>query len=62
MVMMYGNIDKSKENRNKLELIITNLTTVLGLRQASDDIYERNTVEQFIKDALKSAQKLKGDS
>ena len=62
MVMMYGNIDKSKDKRDDLNLIITNLTTVLGLLQASDDIYERNTVEQFIKDALKSAQKLKGDS
>jgi len=61
MVMMYGNIDKSKENRNKLELIITNLTTVLGLLQASDDIYERNTVEQILKDSLKNAQELKGD-
>ena len=60
--MMYGNIDKSKDKRDDLNLIITNLTTVLGLLQASDDIYERNTVEQFIKDALKSAQKLKGDS
>ena len=62
MVMMYGNIDKSKDKLDDLNLIITNLTTVLGLLQASDDIYERNTVEQFIKDALKSAQKLKGDS
>ena len=62
MAMMYGDIDKSREKRNDLNRIITNLTTVLGLLQASDDIYERNTVEQFIKDALKSAQKLKGDS
>ena len=62
MVMTYGDIDKSKEKRNKLDLIITNLTTVLGLLQASDDIYERNTVEQFLKDSLKTAQELKGDS
>ena len=61
MAMMYGDIDKSKEKRNDLNLIITNLTTVLGLLQASDDIYERNTVEQFIKDSLKTAQELKGD-
>ena len=62
MAMMYGDIDKSREKRNKLELIITNLTTVLGLLQASDNIYERNTVEQFLKDSLKTAQELKGDS
>ena len=62
MVMMYGNIDKSKDKRDDLNLIITNLTTVLGLLQASDDIYERNTVEQFLKDSLETAQKLKGDS
>jgi len=61
MVMMYGNIDKSKDKRDDLNLIITNLTTVLGLLQASDDIYERNTVEQFLKDSLETAQKLKGD-
>ena len=52
MAMMYGDIDKSKEKRNKLDLIITNLTTVLGLLQASDDIYERNTVEQFLKSSF----------
>ena len=62
MAMMYGDIDKSREKRNDLNLIITNLTTVLGLLQASDDIYERNTVEQFLKDSLETAQKLKGDS
>ncbi len=61
MAMMYGDIDKSREKRNDLNLIITNLTTVLGLLQASDDIYERNTVEQFLKDSLETAQKLKGD-
>ena len=59
--MMYGDIDKSRERRNHINLIITNLTTVLGLLQASDDIYERNTVEQFLKDSLETAQKLKGD-
>ncbi len=62
MAMMYGDIDKSREKRNDLNLIITNLTTVLGLLQASDDICERNTVEQFLKDALKTAQELKGDN
>jgi len=62
MVMMYGDIDKSKEKRDDLNRIITNLTTVLGLLQASDDIYERNTVEQFLKDSLETAQKLKGDN
>ena len=62
MVMTYGDIDKSREKRNDLNRIITNLTTVLGLLQVSDDIYERNTVEQFLKDSLETAQKLKGDS
>ena len=62
MAMMYGDIDKSREKRTDLHLIITNLTKVLGLLQASDDIYERNTVEQFLKDSLKTAQELKGDS
>ena len=61
MAMMYGDIDKSRERRNHINLIITNLTTVLGLLQASDDIYERNTVEKLIEDSLKSALKLKGD-
>ena len=61
MAMMYGDIDKSREKRNDLNLIITNLTKVLGLLQASDDIYERNTVEKLIEDSLKSALKLKGD-
>ena len=60
MAMMYGDIDKSRERRNHINLIITNLTTVLGLLQASDDIYERNTVEKLVKDSLKSALKLKG--
>ena len=62
MAMMYGDIDKSREKRNDLNRIITNLTTVLGLLQASDDIYERNTVEQFLKDSLEIAQKIKGDN
>ncbi len=61
MAMMYGDIDKSREKRDDLNRIITNLTTVLGLLQASDDIYERNTVEKLVEDSLKSALKLKGD-
>mgnify|MGYP000326546091 CR=1 FL=1 len=61
MAMMYGDIDKSREKRNDLNLIITNLTKVLGFLQASEDIYERNTVEKLVEDSLKSALKLKGD-
>jgi len=58
MVMMYGNIDKSKEKRDDLNLIITNLTKVIGLT----DFAGMEEIEKLVKDSLKSAQKLKGDS
>ena len=57
MVMMYGNIDKSKERRNDLNLIITNLTKVIGLT----DFAGMEEIEELVKDSLKSALKLKGD-
>ena len=57
MVMMYGNIDKSKERRDDLNLIITNLTKVIGLT----DFAGMEEIEELVKDSLKNALKLKGD-
>ena len=57
MAMMYGDIDKSKERRNDLNLIITNLTKVIGLT----DFAGMEEIEELVKDSLKSALKLKGD-
>jgi hypothetical protein len=57
MVMTYGDIDKSKERHNDLNLIITNLTKVLGLT----DFAGMEETEKLIKDSLKSALKIKGD-
>ena len=63
MVMMYGNIDKSKEKRNELNLIITNLTKVIAawdtLNLMGED--DKDALEELVKDSLKSALKLKGD-
>lgn len=56
MAMTYGSIDKSKERHNDLNLIITNLTQVLGLT----DFAGMEETEKLIKDSLKSALKLKG--
>ena len=64
MVMMYGSIDKSKERRDDLNLIIKNLTKVTtewyGLNLMGED--DKDSLEKLIKDALDSALKLKGDS
>ena len=57
MVMTYGDIDKSKQRRNDLNLIITNLTKVIGLT----DYTGAEEIEKLTKDSLKSALKLKGD-
>ena len=63
MVMMYGNIDKSKDKRDDLNLIIKNLTKVTtewyGLNLMGED--DKDSLEKLIKDALDSALKLKGD-
>ena len=61
MAMMYGDIDKSREKRNDLNLIITNLTKV---RDAWDVLDMGNAIhlEKLVKDALDSALKIKGDS
>ena len=64
MVMMYGNIDKSKDKRDDLNLIIKNLTKVTtewyGLNLMGED--DKDSLEKLIKDALDSALKLKGDN
>ena len=57
MAMMYGDIDKSREKRNDLNLIITNLTKVIGLI----DFAGMEETEKLVKDSLKSALKIKGD-
>ena len=67
MAMMYGDIDKSREKRNDLNLIITNLTKVIGLTEYTGGKHNApyglaEEIEILIKDALDSALKLKGDS
>ena len=63
MAMMYGDIDKSRERRNNLNLIITNLTKVIAawdtLNLMGED--DKDALEELVKDSLKSALKLKGD-
>ena len=63
MAMMYGDIDKSREKRNDLNLIITNLTKVIAawdtLNLMGED--DKDALEELVKDSLKSALKLKGD-
>ena len=68
MAMMYGDIDKSREKRNDLNLIIKNLTKVIdgwGVLDLSTYKYmgeaDKDLLEKLIKDALDSALKLKGD-
>ena len=66
MVMMYGDIDKSREKRNDLNLIITNLTKVIGLTEYTGGKHNApyglaEEIEILIKDSLKSALKIKGD-
>ena len=60
---MYGDIDKSKERRNDLNLIITNLTKVIAewenlFLMGEDD---KDSLEKLVQDALDSALKIKGD-
>ena len=58
MAMMYGDIDKSREKWNHINLIVKNLTKVktewenIGI----DDL------EKLVQEALDSALKLKGDN
>ena len=64
MVMTYGDIDKSKERRNDLNLIIANLTTVTAewdtLNLMGED--DKDSLKKLVQDALDSALKLKGDN
>ena len=64
MVMMYGDIDKSKERRKDLNLIIANLTTIIT---EWDDLHlivedDKDSLKKLVQDALDSALKLKGDN
>ena len=63
MVMTYGDIDKSRQRRDDLNLIITNLTTVTAewdtLNLMGED--DKDSLKKLVQDALNSALKLKGD-
>ena len=59
MAMMYGNIDKSKEKRDDLSLIVKNLTKVTT--EWDTGVYSDDDLEKLVQDALESALKLKGD-
>jgi len=64
MAMMYGDIDKSRERRNDLNLIIKNLTEVIteweDLHLIGED--DKEELGKLVQDALDSALKLKGDN
>ena len=64
MAMMYGNIDKSRERRNHINLIVKNLTKVITewdlLPLMGED--DKDSLEKLVQDALESALKLKGDN
>ena len=64
MVMMYGDIDNSKERRKDLNLIIANLTTIItewdDLHLIGED--DKDSLKKLVQDALDSALKLKGDN
>ena len=62
MVMTYGDIDKSREKRNDLNLIITNLTKVTTEWENIGISVNGYDLEKLVKDALNSALKLKGDN
>ena len=63
MAMMYGDIDKSREKWNHINLIVKNLTKVITewdlLPLMGED--DKDSLEKLIQDALDSALKLKGD-
>ena len=63
MAMMYGNIDKSRERRNHINLIVKNLTEVIteweDLHLIGED--DKEELGKLVQDALDSALKLKGD-
>ena len=65
MAMMYGDIDKSRQRRNHINLIVKNLTEVIevapweDLHLIGED--DREELGKLVQDALDSALKLKGD-
>ena len=59
MAMMYGNIDKSREKRDDLSLIVKNLTKVTT--EWDTGVYSDDDLEKLVQEALDSALKLKGD-
>ena len=63
MAMMYGDIDKSREKWNHINLIVKNLTKVITewdlLPLMGED--DKDSLEKLVQDALESALKLKGD-
>ena len=63
MAMMYGDIDKSRQRRDDLNLIIKNLKTVTAewdnLNLIGED--DKDSLKKLVQDALNSALKLKGD-
>ena len=64
MAMMYGDIDKSRERRNHINLIVKNLTEVIteweDLHLIGED--DKDSLKKLVQDALDSALKLKGDN
>ena len=64
MAMMYGDIDKSREKWNHINLIVKNLTEVIteweDLHLIGED--DKEELGKLVKDALDSALKLKGDN
>ena len=64
MAMMYGDIDKSRERRDHINLIVKNLTEVIteweDLHLIGED--DKEELGKLVKDALDSALKLKGDN
>ena len=64
MAMMYGDIDKSRQRRNDLNLIIKNLKTVTAewdnLNLIGED--DKDSLKKLVQDALDSALKLKLDN
>ena len=64
MAIMYGDIDKSREKWNHINLIVKNLTKVITewdlLPLMGED--DKDSLEKLVMDALDSALKLKGDN
>ena len=57
MAMMYGDIDKSKQKRDDLDIIIKNLQDLEDIYK--DSIRDCTKIEKYTRTALKTAQKLR---